>query len=602
MVRTIYLDLRSFQQRYNALQGLAHHLLAVLDARQDSALATWNTIGLVAPHLPDVPTEIKSCVDDFTSSTNPICGSGITLFIDPSPMTENPREVIRFGSHSRFLRVGIAHQDYLHIHEPVTASIATRIDHVAKLARLRSFDLILPSSQDTAEQLIERLRIPPTRIVVTGAATRDMSDKDMFLTSRTGSIGPSSEVGRIFWNAIDRAVENRISFAGKPRRPKPRVAYLTPYPPDDCTGALYTAITMRSSRAIIESDLYTDAPASNTDHHIQHVGPVTIAPLVAGEYDAVISVLGNSSYYDSIFSVAERYGGPCILHDVRLTHSYYRRLGRAGFLQFAGTLLGRCVSNEEVTLWLSDANPPSLFVEYLLRRAFPVIVQTPTQQALLKKHCTIDAYITTCCPTTLIEEQELNVPTKHAIRGRCGISVTTFLVSCFAEDTHTSFVNSYLFALELLRAWGIPAFFYFTGYSQVEQIKINEVAELYSVADYIYCVVDDETAYRNVLISADAALVLGTYSFGTPSRALMDCIGACLPCVTTNDRAQAVDAPEYVITVPDLFSALHIAEQLKTTWQRFTHPTRHLDQRRRYLLTHNFDYYVQRLIEILQIA
>ena len=92
---------------------------------------------------------------------------------------------------------------------------------------------------------------------------------------------------------------------------------------------------------------------------------------MSGRYDGIISVLGNSSSYKHVLALFERYGGPCILHDVRLTHLYFEHLGQPGFFGFAEDLLGSKVPKEPHT-WLMEPDPPSLCVVPVIRRATPL--------------------------------------------------------------------------------------------------------------------------------------------------------------------------------------------------------------------------------------
>ncbi|MBV8864067.1 MAG: glycosyltransferase, partial [Acidobacteriaceae bacterium] len=156
------------------------------------------------------------------------------------------------------------------------------------------------------------------------------------------------EVGRRFWKAIEIAVENRRDGASVAAPRKPRFAFLSPFPPDQSGVARYTAMTMQAGSNLFESSLYTDSPRPlGFAGSFLDAGRVSLAPVVGGGYDGVISVLGNSKFHTSIFEVFERYGGPCILHDARLIEIYLNRLRQQEFLNLAGKFLNRPVGIEE---------------------------------------------------------------------------------------------------------------------------------------------------------------------------------------------------------------------------------------------------------------
>ncbi len=374
-------------------------------------------------------------------------------------------------------------------------------------------------------------------------------------------------VGRRFWNTVEAAIEKRDNVAAVGKRQKPRLAFLSPYPPDQSAVARYTAMTMREGEPLFDSDIYTDASRPLTfEGCYRDGGVITLAPLVAGRYNGVISVLGNSSSHSRIFKIFERYGGPCILHD-------------------AGDLL-------------------SVFIEQIIERASPLIVHTATQQAQIKKQYGANAHVTTCCPTIFFDEEDLTAPAKRVSRERLGIAPGSFVISSFGGFAQKRATASCIFALELLRSWNVPAELYLIGNAGPEEKELNRISALYGIGEHVHCsdrLMDDAT-YREFLIASDAAVQLQSNGLEQSSTALLDCIGAGLSCVATSDLIKSCDAPAYVLAVPDRFSPLQVAEQLALVWEGQAGRASHRDARAAYLQTHNFERYAKRLAEILDVA
>ncbi len=412
-------------------------------------------------------------------------------------------------------------------------------------------------------------------------------------------------VGSRFWSGLQGAIERRYGAPSVLRRAKPRLAFLSPYPPDQSGVARYTAMTMRGGEKLFHSDVYTDAARPLTfGGNFRDAGRVSLAPLITGNYNGVISVLGNSHFHTSIFDIFERHGGPCILHDARLIQIYVQRFGHEAFLKFAGRLLDRSLTMEEVAAWLHTQNPPSLLLEPVIERASPLIVHTVTQQALIKARHGVDAQVTTCCPTIFFRDEELTLSTKQEARERLGVSASSFLISSFGIVGPEKGMDTCVLAVELLRSWNIPAELYFAGNANIHKPELDRIATVYGIGEYVHTdasFIDDET-YRDFLIASDAAVQLRSYGFGQLSAALTDCISAGLPCVANSDLARSCDAPEYVSVVPDSFSPLQVAEQLALIWEAQTGAASRMGARAAYLETHNFEYYAKRLIEILGIA
>ena len=114
-----------------------------------------------------------------------------------------------------------------------------------------------------------------------------------------------SAVAGHFWNFVvdhfeRRSGEFRAPAVVKKRRAK--VAFLSPFPPDESGVATYTEKTLAASPPYFDADLYTDAPRPVGSHcGFRDAGPVTQVPFVRGGYDAVISAIGNSPFHTAIF-------------------------------------------------------------------------------------------------------------------------------------------------------------------------------------------------------------------------------------------------------------------------------------------------------------
>ena len=555
----IYADLRCLQDPKYQFHPIGYHLASLLRARKGNVLSDWKTIGLVDRRFPRIPDEYCSLVDQISLSLNPCCNDAPGLFIDASPMTHDTRFGLRFHGYSAFLCAAIVHDLKRLESSEGLPELASRIEYLAKLARLRASDLFFPISEYTAGQLCELLSISPRRIIVTGSAVPapiyERSDE--------------SAVGQRFWSAIGAVVENRRHAAVIARPHTPRLAFLSPYPPDKSDAAFYTAMTMQAGKSLFRSDLYTDtARPLASDRGFRDAGPVSIAAFVIGQYNGIISVLAESARHTRIFEVFQKYGGPCILHDFEFTPS----------------------------------GPEYPFLEQITERASPLIVNTVTQQYFLKKAYGADAQVVTCCPRFLFTEEELTTPAKEAARNRQGITPKTFLVSSFGYMAQPKALEAIVLAIELLRSWNIPAELCFFGSTGSEKEEVDRIATLYGTGMYVHSFADftDVVSYRDFLIASDAAIQLGVNA--QPLTALTDCISAGLPCVATDELASACDAPEYVSRVPDRFSVLQVGECLAGIWEATAARNANADARAAYLDTHNFEHYAKRLLEILGFA
>ncbi len=592
MSGTIYADLRCLQDPAYQWRGIGHHVCSLLRSRKHSRLAGWKAIGLVDPSLATLPTEFTGLVDETSPSSNPYWNGERSIFIDGSPMTHDTRFTLRVQNRPGLIAAAILY-DFVPLDWPgYLPTVASRIEYVAKLARLRTFDLFFPISEYTAGRLSELIGVSSERIRVTGACdfVGDQALRTSLLASQEqmGRTFHEDSVGERFWAVVSEAVEKQRGLAVVSHRSKPRVAFISPYPPDPSDAACYVAGCMKAGKELFDSDVYKSSA-------------ISLAPFADRRYNAIVSVLGNSSSHKRAFEVFERYGGPCILHDVRLTHINFARFGPQGFLQFAERLLHRQVPLEEAQSWLQDENPPSLFIEQVIDRAAPLMVQSQTQRALIKKRYDVDAHLLTTCPTAHFAEHQLTVAEKQKMRKKFGIERSAFVISSFAPFGKADEIYTAILALELLRSWNVAAELYLAGDLGDRKNEASRVSALYDVSGHVHFGDDlaDDVSYRNLLIASDAAVQLQPYGFGHAPTSLTNCISAGLAAVANKDAAESCDAPASVLTVPDVFSPLQVAEKLALIWEAKGECANHSDARRHYLQTHNFAFYAKRLVEVL---
>lgn len=431
---------------------------------------------------------------------------------------------------------------------PVVASTCA-----AHMELIEQQEALFPS--DDAEILCEKL----------DALLNDQSLRDSLAAAQAhlGTKFHENAVGRRFWTAIEAAVESRRHAAviAKPR--KPTLAFLSPFPPDQSEAGIYTASTIRVGEKLFDSDLYTEAPRPlASEGRVRDAGGISLAPLLNGRYDGIISVIGNSPCNARIFEVFKQCGGPCILHDI----------------------------------------PP--FAESIIDRAFPLIVHSVAQQAKIKNWFGAEAQVLPCCPTALFTDEELTSYAKNTVRERHGIPPGTFLISSFGVTAPEKEMKACILAVELLRSWNIPAELFFIGNAGLYREEIDQLATWYGIAENVHCTSAslESATYRDFLVASDAAVQVQTHGLGQFSLGLADSISAGLPCVASDELAGGCDAPSYVARVPDRFSPLQVAEHLASIWETLALRDSHRDARATYLQTHNFDYYGRRLIEVLGIA
>jgi glycosyltransferase involved in cell wall biosynthesis len=370
-------------------------------------------------------------------------------------------------------------------------------------------------------------------------------------------------VGKRFWDGIEALSETQRAPAVVINSAKPQVAFLSSFPPDRTVTAFYTANMVRATEKFFRAAIYTNARRPlPLKYGIRDAGRISFASLLNWRYNQVISVIGESESDFEIFHVFARCGGPCILHD----------------------------------------SPP--FLESVVRRASPLMIHSVVQHAEIKERFGVDAHVLPSCPTQLFSEEELQADSRNAARERLRISPGVFCITSFGTVAREKGMHTCIAAVDLLRSWNIPADLYFVGDAGEQMHEIYQVASLYGIDRYVHAMSGyvDDTIYRDFLIASDAAVQVRRDRSGEICSPLLDCISAGLASVTTEDVAASCEAPEYILTVPDRYSPLQIAEQLAQIWESRNPRDILAEARVAYLKSHNFELYGQRLVEILGFA
>jgi glycosyltransferase involved in cell wall biosynthesis len=378
-------------------------------------------------------------------------------------------------------------------------------------------------------------------------------------------------VGSQLW---DRAT-NFLEFESSRRTTSgalPRLAFLSPYPPDDSEPALYTAETARAGHnTSFTSDLYTNAPRPLlSGGEMRDAGLISVAPMIDKGCSAVISVLGDPVYDPEILGVFQRFGGPCVLHTL-----------------------------PDASATTGHLNPNYLIP--ILRRAAPLIVKTEAEQALLKTAYGLESVVTATCPTLEVSKINRDVIHRSRMRQDYGISKQAFVVSTLGEPTRENGFHLCILASELLRSWRTPVIFVCITNDRPTPGDLDELGATYGITDHLYNAVRfyDRDAYQDLLVISDAWVQVRPVTSTENSSALHNALGVGVPCVANRNLAWFSGVQEHVSIASDVFSPLLLAEQMQLALQNGeVNPER----RAAYLAQHNFALYTERLKEAVGIA
>jgi glycosyltransferase involved in cell wall biosynthesis len=412
-------------------------------------------------------------------------------------------------------------------------------------------------------------------------------------------------VGSRFWDAVLRRLE--LSAPAVSRGYRPRVALLSPLPPDRSGVADYTAATCAELGKLVDLHVFSETPQPLPLAQVASVRPLDTLPHVSARFDRVVSVIGNSHFHLRIFDLLRRYGGACIAHDARMLGFYGRLLGQDRALDVASRELRRAVTARELDSWLDDESRlEALFLGEIAETAAPTIVHSlVTARLMRERYGTDPAYL----PFSIYRPwtaAELTLACRESARRRLGLRSGEVVIATFGSVHGTKAPEECVWALELMRGWGISASLHFVGELNAYEsaLELRDLCASLGLADQVHFVggyVSEQT-YRDYLLAADLGVQLRSYGLGALSGGLLDCVAVGLPTVTNAALGEAVGVPEgYVRRVPDALSPLLLAEALADILDAGQVSVRPETDREAFAEARSFARYARGLCELLEL-
>lgn len=407
------------------------------------------------------------------------------------------------------------------------------------------------------------------------------------------------QVGRRFWEALAN-----IAVVPAPavlRGSRPRIAFLTPLPPTTSGVADYSFATLGPLAARAEVEVFSDTKDARVPDGVRFAGETSALAHLHPRFDAVVSVIGNSHYHLREFELAMRYGSAVLAHDARMLEFYRVTFGTERALAAASDEMGRPVELDELDKWWHEPRTlEALYLKEIAEAAHPIMVHSPISDEYIKDRYDIQAALLPFVPYRTFSRESISASGRKAVRAKLGIADDQLIIATFGLIHPVKAVGECLWALEMLRAWKMPAHLVFVGCAEPHaSAPLLAEAKVLGIQDHI-TLFDrslDDDAYRSWLIAADVGLQLRTYQLGGLSGAVLDCIAAGLPAVANAHLADACDSPGFIRRVPDGISAVLVAEAIAAIADEGLHHSRPMGERDAVLAHRTFDSYAERLLE-----
>ena len=358
--------------------------------------------------------------------------------------------------------------------------------------------------------------------------------------------------------------EDRIGNRSRPGT-RPRLAVVSPFPPQRSGVADYTAFTFRQVSKYADVEVYSNAPPDPSTP--LPIRPLSATPYLDRRFDAVVNVVGNSRFHFPVLDLMGAYGGACIAHDNRMIEAYGLDRGDAWLAELLSRD-GRSVDPAQVPeLLLQLDRLPSIGYEIIARQATPLIVHGRALADRIAAETGVVPVVLPFVPYNVPDAQTINSAMRAHARRALGLSDDVLHMATFGMvDRRTKGTDLIVGAAAWLRSWSIPMHLHVVGdVPLAEQRGLEEIVGGLEIGPHVTLHGHVSRAdFEHFLLAVDVAVQIRTSAVLSLSGGLADCLGYGVPTVTTEDLAAELETPSYVATTMPATSSLLLAEAIET--------------------------------------
>lgn len=375
--------------------------------------------------------------------------------------------------------------------------------------------------------------------------------------------------------SLCRSADRETQRPPAPRRSRPRLAFLSPLPPQPSGIADYSAELLPALAQHYEIDLVTGLDAT-TDTYLAASFPLRSLEWFrshADLFDSVLYHFGNSEFHVHMLPLLEEVPGVVVLHDLYLGGvQAFREFGAGHRHAWPRSLYGShgypALIQHFRTPDITDTiyrYPCSLDV---LRRAQGVIVHSPHAIDLARRWYGSIADDLEMVPLLRAPSSPFEADERQRARDELGLGPDDFLVCSFGLLGPTKLVD------RLLHAWRASRL------AADSRCKLRFVGENSSDAYGAELLRQTERdpggveitgrasseTYRRYLAAADLAVQLRSKSRGETSAAVLDTMSRGIPTIVNAHGSMAFLPRDAVVMIDDEFDEAQLIDAIETLW------------------------------------
>lgn len=369
----------------------------------------------------------------------------------------------------------------------------------------------------------------------------------------------------------ERKCEARPSGAFRRNERRPKLAYLSPIPPERSGIADYSAGLLPELARHYDIEIISDQPAIASPEIAAAIPlrPVEWFRTNAERYDRVLYHIGNSHFHEHIFRLLEHIPGVTVLHDFfvsnALQNMHMRQGDVSGWLRALYKSHGYAAIAEHVRASDKSAIPFRFPCNFsILKQSLGVIVHSQHAKTLAEEWYGVD--LTRDWAMIPLLRAPGRGLTREEARKELNLDADDILVCSFgiihpAKQSH-----------RLAEAWlqssltrNAKARLVFAGQGIVESYdrQLAEYAAQSGPGRIEFTGWLEPDRYRLYLAAADVAVQLRTLSRGETSAAALDCLSWGIPTIVNAHGSMAELPADRASTLPDEFTNAELVAALE---------------------------------------
>ena len=394
----------------------------------------------------------------------------------------------------------------------------------------------------------------------------------------------------------------------KTRNNPPKIAFATPWPPQQSGIADFSLATATELAKISNLTLFTTSDAQTEGFTSRNVRELIDTPETGNEFDYIISVLVNSSFHLPFFDLLNYQNATVISHDTR-------------FIEYYAGVTGGGV--EQLMLKTREANPrgriePPLNQQIddmrliqnmgfweVARKSQQIILHTPMAVPIISEQVGYTPNVLPFANYRAPKPEWLTTQAREQARTTLGFDKhpqgTIHLASFGFVDNRTKMADVLLETAAWLTQWGHQVALYFVGSAQPEvAAELTARAKEVNLVDFAITGYTSEDAYRDYLRAIDLGVQLRISPYLGVAGPLSDMAAFGTPAIGSRGVCIDVDTPEFVDQLPDDVSSVMVAQRIEYRINNPHNPDLIEAQRLDYLARKSPKRYAEELLIMLE--